>query len=360
MPTTDAGGGSRRLLQVMHLLKDMNIELVSAPRGDRISDRGKKKIEARVQKYRTGKITPGGDLWAARQSRHIFRLKEISREWTLSLPDIPEFQFSLMDDPFYFAPLAESFFRSGKSSAAVCHNIESLLFSHLPSKQRKRLFRREIDLLSRFRPIVTISREDTLLLHHFGLPAVYLPYYPPPLIEDQLNSIRKARMKTPKSGFLLLGNASNLATRQGMEKVIRFWQSQPENKTYGSLTVAGFRTETLSCAGQKNRRLRFLGPLSAQKLADELIRTRGVICYQESGTGALTRICEMLLAGVPVLANSHAARSYYNLSGVLELRHLEDLPDALEFLKSEDFAVPEPCPPDHGLLISSLREAAGI
>jgi len=52
-----------------------------------------------------------------------------------------------------------------------------------------------------------------------------------------------------------------------------------------------------------------------------------MICYQESGAGALTKIREMLLAGVPVLANAHACRSYdeYRGAGLVEFADLGDL-----------------------------------
>jgi len=41
----------------------------------------------------------------------------------------------------------------------------------------------------------------------------------------------------------------------------------------------------------------------------------GTVQLWANGSGALTRICEMLCAGVPVLANTYTALSYYNMKG---------------------------------------------
>jgi hypothetical protein len=41
-----------------------------------------------------------------------------------------------------------------------------------------------------------------------------------------------------------------------------------------------------------------------------------VLIYQEAGVGALTRIPEMLIAGILVIANSNTCRSAYNYDGI--------------------------------------------
>jgi len=68
---------------------------------------------------------------------------------------------------------------------------------------------------------------------------------------------------------------------------------------------------------------------------------KALLCYQNSGSGALTRICEMLIAGVPVIANSHAARSFYNKKGLIEFSVLEDIDSVLIDLKNQNYEMPE-------------------
>ena len=61
-----------------------------------------------------------------------------------------------------------------------------------------------------------------------------------------------------------------------------------------------------------------LGPLSNEAFDEQLASVGSIIIYQGKESGALTRINEALVAGVNVVANQYAARSYRNLDGVVE------------------------------------------
>jgi hypothetical protein len=78
---------------------------------------------------------------------------------------------------------------------------------------------------------------------------------------------------------------------------------------------------------------------------------KAAIVYQECGSGALTKICEFLLAGVPVLANQHAARSYYNCSGVIEFASVAELPLLIKHISGPELKIAEPAKPDYSELI---------
>ena len=56
-----------------------------------------------------------------------------------------------------------------------------------------------------------------------------------------------------------------------------------------------------------------------------MVRAQLALCFQPGATGALTRIPDLLLAGIPVIANSIAARSYYNLPGVRVVENIDHL-----------------------------------
>jgi hypothetical protein len=63
----------------------------------------------------------------------------------------------------------------------------------------------------------------------------------------------------------------------------------------------------------------------------------------------------MLIAGVPVLANTHAARSYYNMKGVLEFRELDELSEALKQADQFDGDISLPQAPDCAALSLAIQ-----
>jgi hypothetical protein len=106
----------------------------------------------------------------------------------------------------------------------------------------------------------------------------------------------------------------------------------------------------------------FKGTLSDGELDRILTHIRGCIAYQTDGSGALTKICEFLMAGIPVIANSHAARSYYDVPGVVEFIRIEDLGIALKTVCATEMTVSAPAPPDSSFLtgrVKALLEAEG-
>jgi hypothetical protein len=66
-----------------------------------------------------------------------------------------------------------------------------------------------------------------------------------------------------------------------------------------------------------------------------------MVCYQQYGSGALTKIKEMLIAGVPVIANVHSARSYHGYNGVIEFTGFEDIHEAIGRLARLHVPIPE-------------------
>ena len=138
-----------------------------------------------------------------------------------------------------------------------------------------------------------------------------------------------------KEGYLVLGTAGNKATLAGMTALIDYW-GNPKNKLKDEkLLVAGFWTmKYLKVTPVEN--IVILGEIPDAKLDDLLSTVKALVCYQKFGSGALTKIREILLAGVPVLANSHAARSYheYNGAGVVEFVNLKDLDKAAAMIET--------------------------
>jgi hypothetical protein len=72
----------------------------------------------------------------------------------------------------------------------------------------------------------------------------------------------------------------------------------------------------------------------------------------------LTKIPELLAAGVPVIINSHAARSHHNLPGILEFATFEQLGQQLETAAQIDRFPQVLSPPDTTSLKKRILELA--
>jgi hypothetical protein len=60
-----------------------------------------------------------------------------------------------------------------------------------------------------------------------------------------------------------------------------------------------------------------------------MINTKAVLINQLSSSGALTKIIEFLIAGIPVICNSSSARSYYDFNGIVTFDNFNELNNVL-------------------------------
>lgn len=231
-------------------------------------------------------------------------------------------------DSFEVAPLIAK--QSGFNVIALPHNLESLVSASLAnplSESKLAEFSRELFYLSKADAVFCISREEAWLLHQWGVPADYLPYYPPQEIANDLLEIRYLRESTEKDQFLILGTVKNQPTFDGILAQLNLL-SQIRQAIPITVSVAGYGSETLEkyCSFPG---LNFYGSVSQEKLRDLLINTKAILVHQVTGVGALTRIPEMLVAGIPVIANSHASRSSFEYSGIYTYDTSEEIADLL-------------------------------
>ena len=327
LPSTDKGGGSRRMMQITEVLKELTseYELISTQLQDRLS----KEVMKRIEDHCAAASENEYMFWSEKRRIPACRLGEISREWSQQIiTDISRLKLVVIDDPIYFIPLFEKLKQFNIPVVGICHNLESLATEQVAAAFQRPLFSKEIDLLAQCHMIITISREETFLLNNMGIHTVFFPYFPVVSISTRMLQVREKRTREDKEGILLLGNVLNLQTRQGIEKMINFGESNKLFQKHGKLIVAGYGTGKYLKNTSRNA-VAFYGELANDEMDRLLTRVRAVLCYQETGAGALTRICEMLIAGIPVLANSHSARSYYNMNGVIEFNELNDLAGTL-------------------------------
>jgi hypothetical protein len=357
-PTIERGGGSRRLMQMLEAFKSFNTGVVSTARADRLSGKAIKEVISDVEKTidEDGLLGIEYKMWSRDCREYVCRLRGFAGKWVQSVTELPEQDIVFLDDPIYFTPLLAELKRCRVPTVALCQNLEALASGQVESDSTLLLLNQEIDVLSQCDLLITISREETFLLNNLGINSLFFPYYPVKRILNRLLQVREKRKDTKKQGILLLGNTNNLPTRQGMERMMAFWQSNALFREQGKLIVAGFGTGKHFSSHFSKDAAAFPGEISDKELDRRLCTVRACLCYQESGAGALTRICEMLIAGIPVVANSSAARSYYNMDGVIEFRGLSELEKVLKQVDRFDGRIPIPSAPDTAYLVSEVKK----
>ncbi len=358
LPSTEKGGGCRRMLQLEEIFRTVlpNLELVAIFRGDWLTDEQRDRLLSKSS-YRFSRSTK----WSSQTQDRVYRFNKISKIWAGFSGKLAGLQLAILDDPIYFFPLFKKLKRMQIPVIAVCHNLESLV----PSQVRRRagkvtdLLIEELEILAQCEMVITISREEDVLLRNLGLESFFLPYYPVQAIRTRLSAIREQRKHTAKKDILTVGTLQNPATREGIIHVADYWLNHLSGKCDTQLIIGGYFSKTYEHAVPTGRGITFKGTLSDQELDEIMAKVKACLCYQQNGSGALTRICEMLLAGIPVLANTHAARSYYNLKGLFEFQELHELAAALRNFDSCDAVAPLPDAPDSSRLCAKINQLLG-
>lgn len=351
-------GGARRVAQMLQLLHGYDLEFVTSmtrpSAGNATSSGAGSLLDMAVKAVVRGRYRQYTEEFAT----WIFFSRRLAKRWARSLAKRENLRLVIVDDPIFFAPLVQVLHARAIPVIAHCHNIETLSRAQVQSNYQKQVLVEELALLSLCRAAITISHEETFLLKNIGLQAFYLPYYPPQAIERRLLEVRQLRTRSSKRNFLLLGSAGNAPTRIGMQQLITMWGKVSPQLAGECLVVAGYGTEQLQvetrCAS-----LEFAGAVSDDKLDALLATVRAAVVFQEDGAGALTRIAEFLLAGIPVVANSHAARSYHHLPGIFEFYELAELPEMLEKVRTYSGETGPPLSPDGTALLHEIDSLPG-
>lgn len=205
---------------------------------------------------------------------------------------------------------------AGFKIMAVPQNLESLGQGGPPYTRRAlpKSLKREISYLAKADAVFCISREEQWLLKLWGVDADYLPTYPPEPVLLSLLKVRERRDRSAKMRFLILGTVHNPPTLEGMIDQLG-WLKKIGGEMDFEVDIAGYGTEQLEryC---DDPALTLRGTVSTSVLGELLTNARAVLIHQRAAVGALTRIPEMLVAGIPVIANDVACRSAHEYEGV--------------------------------------------
>lgn len=220
---------------------------------------------------------------------------------------------------------------------ALPHNLESLVpgqASALSGISAPFFFDEELIALKLCTKVFTISREEQWLLGLYGIEAKYLPYYPPKNAINYLLAIRSERSRTARNSteILIIGTYYNNPTKIGMIEIIKdIAKSVPDYGAY-KFNIAGFGTEHLSKDIAIPACINIAGSVDNNQLRQLLVKASAVLVTQPATTGALTKIPEILMAGVPIILNSNAARSNDNTAGTFVIDQLCEIHDILKII----------------------------
>ena len=235
-----------------------------------------------------------------------------------------------------------SFFKKkGYKIVAIPHNLESLVptqESALTGKKSPQWLMEEIAILKKCDIVFAISKEETLFLRQCSIKAKYFPYYPPKDTVDFLRSVKQKRKNiiSPHMGkkqILMLGSANNPPTKIGMIDRINFFLNDKEIDC--KLIVAGHYTESLKEYIKNSDKINLIGSLSQAQLEYWMVHTDMVLVHQPPTSGALTRITEFMIGGIPVLTNFESARNFWEINGIFVYDSDEELRKILKNSKLE-------------------------
>ncbi len=221
-------------------------------------------------------------------------------------------------------------------------NIESLVVNckdYFTGQGLPHSLESEIEHLKKADAIFCISREEQWLLKLRGVKADFLPYYPPTNVVRSLIEVRNYRANNQhqnENRFLILGSAHNKPTILGMIEQLK-WLYSIDRQDDFAIDIAGYDTEQIQSQFPYRSNFKFHGTVTSEKLQDLMLNTKAILLHQDTGVGALTRIPEMLIAGIPVIASSHACRSAWEYDGVYCYENELELAE----LMTKDFTVPE-------------------
>lgn len=354
-------GGDRRTAQICQLLSPLGYDFVSICKSPfNIPEKlhnyiynasgyfSEKRSRLYKQRYTYSKYYK----WSERFRDYLLYLHLQAHLFVDSLKEDPE--LLLIDDPVFFAPVVLHAKAKGIPIGAFCHNIETLSREQVEYSCQREMLKYELDLISMCDLVVTISTEETFLLRNLGEDPVYLPYFPLKQTAERFEEIRRRRHDRQKADFLLLGTVYNLPTLDGMKQIIAAITDNnilPDDR----LIVAGYGTDQL-LSYLDSPRIEVRGEVTDAELDEILTGSNGCIVYQDNGSGALTKISELLTAGVPVIINSHAARSHHNLPGIFEFKGFEQLGEQLQAAAATNQFPQVLSPPNTEALIKRIFE----
>ncbi|MDZ4764212.1 MAG: glycosyltransferase [Chloroflexota bacterium] len=167
----------------------------------------------------------------------------------------------------------------------------------------------EIHALRQYDARLFISKIETAFTNGLGYPSLYYPYAPVGAIRAFYAGVRARRLASvqKRGTFVMLGTAEHLPIRDGMIWLLA--QIERHGLPDGArLIVAGKGTDTL-VAGRTLPGVECLGWLNEEQLSDLLVTADAMLLPKFRGFGSATRVAEMALAGLPMIASDYVTQA---------------------------------------------------
>jgi len=223
----------------------------------------------------------------------------------------------IVEDAVWFSGIILANQRRGIPTWTCPQNLESLDFEGpLDVTRRARTLSRlgdlagELTMLKACQARFAISRVEAGFLSGVGLDTEFYPYRPVGEVREFFTRIRAARQRgSVQPGLVvLIGSATHVPAREGMEWFLG--QARAQGLPAGvRIEIAGVQTDKLPGLAGFGDRVVARGWVEPAALEALLSRAQAALIPQFSGFGALTRLSELPMAGIPVLASAHAVHS---------------------------------------------------
>ncbi len=234
---------------------------------------------------------------------------------------------------------------AGYKVVALPHNLEALVSDQVFADAAYDPFADlsgEVKRLALADAVFTISKEERWLLETRGLSPHYLPYFPDTTLAEECLRIRAKRAAIAdaqgcvRGPLLLVGSAFNPATARGMREQLRHLKQgrMPEQ----GIVVVGPKSDVV-LADELAPGIQILGGVSRARLVELQETCSALLIHTYGGAGAVTRIPEALLSGLPIISNPNAARDQHGAPGM----YVYETPE--EFARLARTSLPIPPPP---------------
>lgn len=323
----DGHGGEKRTYQLEELFVNNNIDIKDIEKNNKFRERNNRflRIYSTYQLLKLLGIKTRNKTHFKNLHTQITQAKSICRNY----PPDTIFLYEHSRDINWFFPIVAK--KYGHKVIAAPHNLETLVpnqKSSLSNKPSPEGFFEEMKIFSYCDIVLTISKEENWLLQLFNANSIYFPYNPPKIEAKQLEQIKKLRSlkRTKPYKLLILGSYSNPPTRKGMDILMHeFCKNQYSNF---KISFAGYFTEQLAIPDNCTN-INVEGSIRVEDLYNLYRKVDAVIINQANSTGALTKIPELLLAGIPIVANTASLRNYYNINGITLYNDINELGEIL-------------------------------
>jgi glycosyltransferase involved in cell wall biosynthesis len=320
---TFAGGGQHRTTQLYEILTAAGFEIHPVPQQAACSN---------LRRYALGlKYLAAAGLACGSSVRLMRRHGAVVARLAAARNERPDARVLLWEDTHrdrQALPILAR--RAGLTVVTVPQNLEALV-QHTPGSDATDLpgtVIEEVRHLAVSNAVFCISREEQWLLAWYGVASGFLPYHPPASVLEFCSGIRERRLATNPQRWLILGSVTYRPARTGILRLIELLRDLPNGPNL-AVDIVGFGSEALRPA-VKGTDYQVHGGVDQDTLDSLLAEARAVLLYQPFAAGALTRVAEMLAAGVPVIANPIAARSAVHRPGVHVFESSEELAGLLQ------------------------------